>query len=223
MALAVANTKTSTAAFLDGKFAYGTVYTSAPSGNNPGTEPSGGSPAFARKALTWTAGAAGVATASATFDIPASTINGSGLCSAASDLAAPVLSAPSTANTGGTLAAATYFYKATYTNANGETIGSNEISQATTGTTSTTTFTIGAAPGGATGMKIYRSTTTGSEVLLDTLATTPTTYTDNGSKTPGSATVPTANTTTYLEGRTETATTFSAQGTLTVTWTLTVS
>ena len=110
-------------------------------------------------------------------------------------LAAPVLSAPTTATTGGTLAAATYFYKATYTNAAGETVGSNEISQATTGAASTVTFTIGAAPSGATGTKIYRSTTTGTEVLLDTLATTPTSYTDNGSKTPGTATVPATNTT----------------------------
>lgn len=117
---------------------------------------------------------------------------------AVTNLAAPVLSAPTTATTGGTLAAATYFYKATYTNVNGETVGSNEISQATTGTTSTTTFTIGAAPAGATGTKVYRSTTTGTEVLLDTLATTPTTYTDNGSKTPGAATVPTVNTTSLV-------------------------
>ncbi len=110
------------------------------------------------------------------------------------DVAAPVLSAPTTATTGGTLAAATYYYKATYTNARGETTGSNEISQVTTGTTSTVTFTIGAAPANSTGMKIYRSTAAGAEVLLDTLAATPTNYTDNGSKTPGTATVPTVNT-----------------------------
>lgn len=114
---------------------------------------------------------------------------------AAASVASPVLSTPTTATTGGTLAAATYYYKATYTNASGETVGSNEISQVTTGTTATVTFTIGAAPTGATGTKIYRSTTAGTEVLLDTLATTPTTYTDNGSKTPGTATVPATGTT----------------------------
>jgi hypothetical protein len=120
---------------------------------------------------------------------------------AAPALAAPVLSSPTTATTGGSLAAATYYYKATYTNAAGETVGSNEISQVTTGTASTVTFTIGAAPAGATGTKIYRSTATGAEVLLDTLATTPTTYTDNGSKTPGTATVPTSNTTAVADSR----------------------
>lgn len=85
MALSVPATKTALAAWLDAnKFLYGAVFTTAPSGATPGTEPSGGSPAYARKALTWTAGAAGVATASATFDIPASTnINGSGIFDAA--------------------------------------------------------------------------------------------------------------------------------------------
>lgn len=109
-------------------------------------------------------------------------------------IASPILSAPTTATTAGTLVAGTYFYKATYTNATGETVGSNEISQATTGSTSTVTFTIGTAPSGATGTKVYRSTATGAEVLLDTLATTPTTYTDTGSKTPGTATVPVTGT-----------------------------
>lgn len=52
---------------------YGAVYTTSP-GSSAGTEPSGGSPAYARKALTWTGGSVdGVATASATFDIPSGT------------------------------------------------------------------------------------------------------------------------------------------------------
>jgi hypothetical protein len=60
--------------------AYGSVYTTAP-GATQGTEPTGGSPAFARKALTWGANNAG--TAVATFDIPASTtIVGAGVHSA---------------------------------------------------------------------------------------------------------------------------------------------
>jgi hypothetical protein len=59
---------------------YGSVYTTAP-GGTAGTEPSGGSPAFARKALTWSGANPNVATA--TFDIPASTtIAGAGLHSA---------------------------------------------------------------------------------------------------------------------------------------------
>lgn len=52
--------------------AYGAVYTTAP-GASAGTEPSGGSPAYARKALTWGAPSGGVVTATATFDIPAGT------------------------------------------------------------------------------------------------------------------------------------------------------
>ncbi len=66
--------------------AYGTaathaaLYTTAP-GASAGTEPTGGSPAYARKALTWVAGASdGVVTATATFDVPAgATIVGAGL------------------------------------------------------------------------------------------------------------------------------------------------
>jgi hypothetical protein len=59
---------------------YGAVYTTAPT-STAGTEPSGGSPAYARKALSWTGGTVdGVATASATFDIPSgTTIVGVGL------------------------------------------------------------------------------------------------------------------------------------------------
>ena len=59
---------------------YGAVYTSAP-GGTAGTEPSGGSPAYARKALSWTAGTVdGVVTATAVFDIPSgTTIVGAGV------------------------------------------------------------------------------------------------------------------------------------------------
>lgn len=59
---------------------FGAVYTSAP-GATAGAEPSGGSPAYARKALTWAAGTVdGVVTATATFDIPSGvTIVGAGV------------------------------------------------------------------------------------------------------------------------------------------------
>lgn len=108
-------------------------------------------------------------------------------------LAAPVLSAPTTATTGGTLAAGTYYYKATYTNTAGETVGSNEVSQVTTGATSTVSFTIGAAPSGATGTRVYRGTAAGAEnVLIATLSTTPTSYTDTGAA-GTNATVPTVD------------------------------
>ena len=63
---------------------YGAVYTTAP-GATAGTEPSGGSPAYARKALSWSSASGGVISASATFDIPTGvTIVGIGLHSAVS-------------------------------------------------------------------------------------------------------------------------------------------
>lgn len=61
---------------------YGAVYTTAP-GATAGTEPSGGSPAYARKSLSWGAPTNGVITATATFDIPTgTTVVGVGLHSA---------------------------------------------------------------------------------------------------------------------------------------------
>lgn len=59
------------------------LYTTAP-GATAGTEPTGGTPAYARKALTWGAPANGVTTAGAvTFDVPSgSTIVGAGVHSA---------------------------------------------------------------------------------------------------------------------------------------------
>lgn len=62
---------------------YGAVYTTAP-GGTAGTEPSGGSPAYARKSLTWSASSGGVTSATATFDIPTgTTVVGVGVHSAA--------------------------------------------------------------------------------------------------------------------------------------------
>lgn len=100
----------------------------------------------------------------------------------------PVQAATSTATTGGTLAAATYFYVITAINATGETIASNEKSQITTGATSTVTLGW-ASVTGATGYNIYRSTTTGTEVFLATVGAV-TSYIDTGSATPGTATPP---------------------------------
>lgn len=59
---------------------FGAVYTTAP-GATAGTEPSGGSPAYARKSLSWSAGGSdGIVTATATFDIPSgATIVGAGV------------------------------------------------------------------------------------------------------------------------------------------------
>lgn len=59
---------------------FAAVYTTAP-GGSAGTEPAGGSPAYARKALTWGSPSAGVIAASpVTFDIPSgSTLVGGGV------------------------------------------------------------------------------------------------------------------------------------------------
>lgn len=48
---------------------YGAAYTTA-AGASAGTEPPGGSPAYARKSLAWGAPSNGVTSAAATFDIP---------------------------------------------------------------------------------------------------------------------------------------------------------
>jgi hypothetical protein len=47
----------------------GSLHTADP-GTTGASEVTGGSPAYARKALTWTAGTTGTATSSATFDVP---------------------------------------------------------------------------------------------------------------------------------------------------------
>ncbi|ALY08926.1 major tail protein [Arthrobacter phage Savage2526] len=108
-------------------------------------------------------------------------------------LSAPVLTKGATATTGGTLTAGTYYWRITAINANGETLGSNEITATTTGTTSTQVMTWGAVAG-ATGYKVYRGTFSGGQDKLVTTLGAVTTYTDTG--TVGSAAaVPTVNTT----------------------------
>ncbi|MGW5477706.1 SU10 major capsid protein [Streptomyces sp. NPDC004008] len=76
-----------------------------------------------------------------------------------------------TATTGGTLAAATYYYQIVPVIARqGEILPSTEVSQATTGSTSTVTLSF-STPTGLDGSqpnlyKVYRSTSTGQETLL---------------------------------------------------------
>lgn len=76
-----------------------------------------------------------------------------------------------TSTTGGTLAAATYFYKVSAVVARqGEIAASAEVSQTTTGATSTVTLSF-STPSGLDGLqptlyKVYRSTATGTETLL---------------------------------------------------------
>jgi hypothetical protein len=55
-----------------GAAAYGALYTTAP-GASAGTEVSGGSPAYARKALSWGASSNGVTSVTVTFDVPSGT------------------------------------------------------------------------------------------------------------------------------------------------------
>jgi hypothetical protein len=66
-----------------GAATHGALYTTAP-GATPGTEVTGGSPAYARKALTWGASSNGVVSATAAvFDVPSgTTVVGAGLHSA---------------------------------------------------------------------------------------------------------------------------------------------
>jgi len=61
---------------------YAALYTTAP-GATAGTEVTGGSPAYARKAITWGSPSGGVITGTVTFDVPAgTTVVGAGLHSA---------------------------------------------------------------------------------------------------------------------------------------------
>src|SRR4051794_18486250 len=62
---------------------FGSLHTAAPSGQTAGAEVSGGSPAYARKSLTWTSGSTGTATSTAVFDVPSgTTVTNSGIYSA---------------------------------------------------------------------------------------------------------------------------------------------
>jgi hypothetical protein len=83
MAIQTVGEKNSLAAKYGADAAYAALYTTVP-GASPGTEVTGGSPAYARKALTWSAPSNGVITATATFDVPAGvTVAGAGFHTAA--------------------------------------------------------------------------------------------------------------------------------------------
>jgi hypothetical protein len=101
-------------------------------------------------------------------------------------------------STGGNLAqSTTYYYKVTATNALGETTASIEQSYLVpTSGTSTNQITLNwTAVTGATGYKVYRSTSSGSELLLATVSGGGTTsYADTTGTTPAGA-LPTLNTT----------------------------
>lgn len=110
-------------------------------------------------------------------------------------LAVPVQAASSTATSGGTLAAGTYKAVITAVNTRGETTASNEISQTTTGATSTITWNW-ADIAGETAYRVYVTTVggaAGSETLVFTTAANATSYVWTGTPAPDGATKPPTN------------------------------
>lgn len=80
MAIQTATQKNNLATNYGTNATHAALYTTAPTATQ-GTEPTGGSPAYARKVLAWGAAANGVITATAvTFDVPSgATIVGAGV------------------------------------------------------------------------------------------------------------------------------------------------
>lgn len=104
----------------------------------------------------------------------------------------PFVATPSTVSSGGSLSAATYYYKITSVTDAGESGPSNEVSVTTTGSSSTVSLVWGDAnPQGVTTRqwRIYRSTTTGTETLLDVVPGITPRYTDTGAVSPPSTTI----------------------------------
>ena len=112
-------------------------------------------------------------------------------------LTTPIGVAATGAATGGTLVAASYFYRVSAINTRGETLASTEVpSGALTGTTSSVALSWTAVPG-ATGYRVYRTTTSGTYTSPAFLsAPSGTTYTDTGGTALTAGTVTTANTAT---------------------------
>lgn len=72
MAIQTATQKNNLATAYGTNATHAALYTTAP-GASPGTEVTGGSPAYARKAISWGAASGGVITATVTFDVPSGT------------------------------------------------------------------------------------------------------------------------------------------------------
>lgn len=110
-------------------------------------------------------------------------------------IAAPTGLTAAAVGTGGTFAAATYFWKITAINANGETLASNEASVAVVlNGSATLNWT---AVSGATGYRVYRATTTNGQSTSPAFVAAvgaATTYTDTGTAVSAGA-VPATNTT----------------------------
>ena len=72
MAIQTATQKNNLATAYGTNATYAALYTTAP-GATAGTEVTGGSPAYARKSISWGAASNGVITATVTFDVPSGT------------------------------------------------------------------------------------------------------------------------------------------------------
>jgi hypothetical protein len=104
-------------------------------------------------------------------------------------LVTPTLDPVTTAATGGLLADGTYFYVVTAIDASSETLESNEESVTAAGGGASVNTLTWTAVQDATGYRIYRGDASGAEVLLAEVPAA-TTYADDGSVTPGTATPP---------------------------------
>ncbi len=129
----------------------------------------------------------------ALYTVPGSTsvkIATASLCNVSSLIAPPVLTLGTTASSGGTFAAGTYFWKVTAKSASGETLGSNEVSATLVANgTQALSWT---APAGWASFNIYFGTSAGNENILVANVTT-TSFTDTGGGTRTTATMPTVN------------------------------
>lgn len=72
MTIQTATQKNTLATAYGGAALYAALYTTAP-GGSAGTEVTGGSPAYARKSISWGAASGGVITGTVTFDVPTGT------------------------------------------------------------------------------------------------------------------------------------------------------
>ena len=132
-------------------------------------------------------------------------------------LGTPILASISKTSSGGTLAAATYYYVVPAVNAQGETTASNELSIAVTGTTSTITiqWVAPAAPvpapgqpaglglptdGTPTGYNVYRGTAAGGENNEFVTGTTTLSFTDTGAAATHTSTAPPTHNAATLPG-----------------------
>lgn len=108
-------------------------------------------------------------------------------------LSTPVQGNAATATTGGTIPAATYNAVIVYYGANGSSIGSNEKTITTTGSTSTVTFNWSTPPAGTTSQRVFVSTTPGAYTSYYNIANgTSITLTLTALGSPVAGTVPTS-------------------------------